>query len=98
MDEGARGGDSNEADDAIANDMFLNGLVSDTTAGSASVSWSFVPADTGSGFSNSWDPFSTDLPRMRELPAPATISRIWCLQTRCSFYRRAHKTDRHEPN
>jgi len=28
----------------ITNDMFRNGLVTDTTAGSAGVSWSFVPA------------------------------------------------------
>lgn len=28
----------------IANDIFINGVVTDTTAGSATVSWSFVPA------------------------------------------------------
>jgi len=38
------GGEYFEANDAIANDMFINGVVTDTTAGSASVSWSFVPA------------------------------------------------------
>ncbi len=38
------GGEYFEANDAIANDMFTDGLVTDTTAGTASVSWSFVPA------------------------------------------------------
>jgi hypothetical protein len=38
------GGDYYAPNDAIANDMFLVGAVTDLTAGNANVSWSFVPA------------------------------------------------------
>jgi hypothetical protein len=38
------GGDFYEADDAIADGVFLNLVMTDRTAGSVNVSWSFISA------------------------------------------------------
>jgi hypothetical protein len=40
----AGGGDLYDPGDLIADGMFITGVVTDTTAGNASVSWSFAPA------------------------------------------------------
>lgn len=38
------GGSYYEPDNDLANDMFINGVVTDTTAGNVSISWTFSPA------------------------------------------------------